>query len=593
MSIVRFRITPTPSNTATNTPTITPTQTTCPSPCDCFPEGIGFNNAQGSVLSIEKDTTLNRIYVGGFFTQYNGVSTSYFTALDATTSNLINGFTGFTTENATRDIKVQPDGKILVGGNFTRYKGVNCPDNLIRVNTDGSIDSSFSTGLGTGFTGIVSNIYLQPDGKILVGGVMTRIQGTTIGLICRLNSNGTLDTTFSGATPGFVGTGGAFNGVQEIISDGGTGYYVSGNFNTFNGTACNDVVRLNSDGSLNPSFNATGLTGGSRIISIDTQPSTGNVIVGNYPGGVAALNTSGTLIWTNNVGSMTEINYVEVQSDNKIIVGGRTIVGANIFRLNANGTTDTTFIPPTFVNTSQPERGIMDIIVDGDSPCYIVGGSWTSVDGYVGTQIMAVDNIGKIRLCNPVVPSATPTRTPTRTPTATPTLTSTIGSTPTITPTNTQTSTPTSTIQITPSNTATITNTPTNTTTPSLTPTNTPTNTQTSTPTGTIVVSPTITSTPTITPTNTNTPTITQTTSSFYYYVIKEFNCANSCSYVSPDLVGRSSIALSTIDGVYYKLSTDPNVYQIQTEITPAPMTWDINLDGAVSNANCGSACLL
>jgi hypothetical protein len=129
--------------------------------------------------------------------------------------------------------------------------------------------------------------------------------------------------------------------------------------------------------------------------------------------------------------------------------------------------------------------------------------------------------------------------------------------------------------------------------TPTLTPTNTPTITQTSTPTGTIVVSPTMTSTPTITPTNTNTPTITQTTSSFYYYAIKEFNCANSCSYVSPDLVGRSSIALSTIDGVYYKLSTDPNVYQIQTEITPAPMTWDINLDGAVSNANCGSACLL
>jgi hypothetical protein len=77
----------------------------------------------------------------------------------------------------------------------------------------------------------------------------------------------------------------------------------------------------------------------------------------------------------------------------------------------------------------------------------------------------------------------------------------------------------------------------------------------------------------------------------YYYYAIKEYACANSCAYVSPDLVGRSSTALSTIDGVYYKLSTDPNVYQIQT--TAETTTWDINLDGAQTNAVCSVACTL
>jgi uncharacterized delta-60 repeat protein len=454
-------------------------------------------------VTIEKDTLLNRIYVGGAFSQYNGVSgVNYFTALDATTSNLISGFTGITTNNVVNDIKVQPDGKILLGGSYTTYKGVNCPDSLIRVDTNGSIDSTFSTGLGTGFTGSVSNIYLQPDGKIMVGGVMTNIQGTTIGMICRLNSNGTLDTTFSGATPGFTGAGGAFNGVQEIVSDGGTGYYVSGNFNTFNGIACNDVVRLNSDGSLNGTFNAITLSGNSRIISIDRQPSTGNVIVGNYLGGVAALNTSGNLVWLNSVSGMVETNYVEVLNDEKIIAGGRLTLGPNIVRINADGTSDTTFTSPTFLNVSQPQRGVIDIITDPE--CYIVGGSWTSANGFIGTQILRVYNDGSLDQCNPIPVSPTPTPSVTRTPTAT------IGLTPTQTPSNSATPTMTATIGLTPTNTPTTTRTPeltqtntatqTNTPTPSNSPTMTPTNTQTSTPTRTISISPTTTSTPTLTP---------------------------------------------------------------------------------------------
>ena len=75
----------------------------------------------------------------------------------------------------------------------------------------------------------------------------------------------------------------------------------------------------------------------------------------------------------------------------------------------------------------------------------------------------------------------------------------------------------------------------------------------------------------------------------YYYYVIKEYSCANSCAYVSPDLVGRSSTPLSTTNGHYYKLSTDPNVYQIQT--TSQSTVWDINLDGATTSSNCAVAC--
>ena len=508
-------MTPTVTSTATVTPTASITPTPSATPCICFPAGSGFNYTQGSVQAIEKDATLNRVYVGGVFSSYNGATQVAFTSLDATSSNIIPAFSGATTGGpVVNDIAVQPDNKILIGGSFTTWKGGASPDRLTRVNPDGTIDASFASALGSGFTGIVNSVYLQPDGKIMVGGTITQVLGNTIGLICRLNSDGSFDTTFSGATPGFVGTGVTFNGVQEIISDGGTGYYVSGSFSTFNGSPCNDVVRLNSDGSLDATFNAialSGNTGGDRIISIDRQPSTGYVIVSNTVSGTtAAFNTSGSIVWSYTT-PMVEDNYVVVQSDNKIVIGGRPIAsGACIVRLNANGTLDASLTSPTFEVPNRPGEGINDIIIDENNSCYIIGGSWTSVNGYIGTQIMRLYFDGSIDFCNPIPVSPTPTPSVTRTPTAT------IGTTPTQTPSNTETPTMTPTNTETPSVTPTNTSTPTSTppvVTPTTTTTNTPTNTPSETPTQTPSSTPPVVS-PTNTPTNSSTPTITPTPSS-------------------------------------------------------------------------------
>lgn len=496
----------TPTNTATPTSTMTPTPS--PTPCICFPAGSGFNYSQGVVQTIEKDATLNRVYVGGSFTTYNGVSQVCFTALDATSSNIIPAFSGQTTGSLVNDIAVQPDNKIVIGGGFINWKGSNCSDRLTRINPDGTLDTAFSNTLGSGFTGVVNTVYLQPDGKIMVGGVMTQVSGTSIGYISRLNSDGSVDATFSGASPGFsANTAIAFAGVQEIISDGGTGYYVSGNFFTFNGVPCNDVVRLNSDGSLNTSFNAitlSGNTGSDRIISIDRQPSTGYVIVANtISGTTAAYNTSGNIVWAYTT-PMLEDNYVVVQSDEKIVIGGRVFgTGTCIVRLNANGTLDTTLTSPGFTTISQPGNGINDIIIDENNSCYIVGGAWTAVNGYIGTQIMRMYYDGSIDFCNPVLVTPTPTPSITASPTATigltPTMTPSVTATQTQTPSQTPSNTPTGTPDATPTSTPTIT--PTNSGTPTSTPTNTPTQTNTGTPTSTISVSPTATPTATLTPT--------------------------------------------------------------------------------------------
>jgi len=91
------------------------------------------------------------------------------------------------------------------------------------------------------------------------------------------------------------------------------------------------------------------------------------------------------------------------------------------------------------------------------------------------------------------------------------------------------------------------------------------------------------------TTTTTSAPTTTTTTSAgYYYYAVKKYNCSNSCAYVSPDLNARSSTPLSTTNGHYWNIG-DGFVYQIQTESESE--IYDVDLDGAVSDAVCSIAC--
>jgi len=90
--------------------------------------------------------------------------------------------------------KVQADGKILIGGYFTSYNGISA-NGIARLNTDGSLDASFQ--IGSGFNDVVKYILIQPDGKILVGGWFTEYQGIVAMRMIRLNSDGSVDITFN------------------------------------------------------------------------------------------------------------------------------------------------------------------------------------------------------------------------------------------------------------------------------------------------------------------------------------------------------------------------------------------------------------
>ncbi|MGC3957257.1 MAG: delta-60 repeat domain-containing protein [Verrucomicrobiota bacterium] len=105
-------------------------------------------------------------------------------------------FTPVITRNFTRvyTTALQPDGKILIGGDFVQVNGATA-FKVARLNSDGTPDSTFDAGVGLQ-GGMALKILLQPDGKILVGGRFVQVNGVPRNRIARLNSDGSLDPSF-------------------------------------------------------------------------------------------------------------------------------------------------------------------------------------------------------------------------------------------------------------------------------------------------------------------------------------------------------------------------------------------------------------
>jgi hypothetical protein len=159
--------------------------------------------------------------------------------------------TGF---NNTVDVilpSVDGSGDLYVAGGFSSYQGVSA-NGIVRLNSDGSRDNGFA--LGTGFNGNVNALAFAPDGSgdLYVGGSFSSYQGVSANSIVRLNSDGSRDNGFA------IGTAFGSGLVMTLapLIDGSGDLYVGGGFTTYQGSAHTRIVRLNSDGSVEPSFNA-------------------------------------------------------------------------------------------------------------------------------------------------------------------------------------------------------------------------------------------------------------------------------------------------------------------------------------------------
>jgi len=161
------------------------------------------------------------------------------------------------------------DGKLIVGGGFNEVDGTPS-DQIVRLNPNGSLDPTFKT-IGTGVSGGAIRAIEVVGDKVVLGGTFTNYNGTSRRGILRLNSNGSLDTQF------LTGTG--FNdGVYAIDAAPGGKLWVGGGFSKYGDTSRSRIALLQVDGQLDPTFDS--LAGFDQTVLGVARGAAGDVWVG-------------------------------------------------------------------------------------------------------------------------------------------------------------------------------------------------------------------------------------------------------------------------------------------------------------------------
>ncbi len=342
-----------------------------------FDPGSGVNGTVNAVL-VQPD---GKVIVGGNFTTVKGLARPYIARLNADGSG-DSSFADASPTSPVRALALQVDGKVLFG---------NGSDNLglTRLNSDGSPDASFNSNANAAILSTnpfyqpqVSAIVVQPDGKVLYAGES----------LLRLNADGTLDDSFISGSWGYVNS--------MVVQPDGKLVVGAYHYDSVSGGSTYELFRLNANGSLDNSFHAE-VSG--NFTSVVLQPD-GKVLIcggifaedGTSTGLVARLNADGSMdptfsviIGTVGRGTRESVGAIALQSDGKIVMGGQfdSINGStrnNLARLNADGTLDEGFLIGAGGVSGQPgvyvDVSVKALVIQADGKV-IVGGDFTTVNG--------------------------------------------------------------------------------------------------------------------------------------------------------------------------------------------------------------------
>jgi uncharacterized delta-60 repeat protein len=348
--------------------------------------GVGFDNAVQKVLPLSDKRTM----VFGNFTKFNGVSSPRIIRLlenglfDASFNS---GQTG--ANNLIKTAVLQSDSKIVIGGSFTKYNARTC-NRLARILPDGEIDDTFNTG--SGFKGQVYALAMQED-KVIVAGNFTTYNDAPAVRIVRLLEDGSRD-------PGFSSGLGADAIIETVLIQPDGKILVAGRFSTFDGQAFSRLVRLNYDGSIDSNFHVG--SGFEKSVFAMALQSDNKIIIGGsfvtYNGvsqkRILRLNTNGSLDTTFESGigfSNGDVLSLLIQPDDRILVAGtfsgtyNSDTSLRLIRLLKSGEYD-----PSFQAVSNGKINTMCFTSDQK---LMVGGDFNSVSG------VSKHRIALLRLC--------------------------------------------------------------------------------------------------------------------------------------------------------------------------------------------------
>jgi hypothetical protein len=379
---------------------------TTPTPPVVYPFNIGrgYDQKMDAIIQVG-----NYYYVSGRGDFYNLSSINHMNQISKTTGANQSSFSTFFGSGFTQDgiapviecLIEQPDGQLIIGGawDFGSYFPAGNA-HIARINSDGSLDPSFTGTSTTSINNIVygsdNKLYVSrfssspisynldgsvntsfvvginsqirsmielSSGDLLIGGSFTNVNGTTIPRIAKINKNGVVDATFDAN----VGSGPSST-VFDMVEGTDGGIYLVGLFGNYNGVSANRIVKINPDGTRDSSFNmGTGFSG--------TNP----------PGGAYKI--------------LFDVNRVIVLTDEtQSSYNGTTFYG-NMIALNLDGTIDNTFGDITtlgygFTNVQPGQVNAQEAIIDSDGNLVVVG-EFTVFSGKNYSRIIKINPNGE------------------------------------------------------------------------------------------------------------------------------------------------------------------------------------------------------
>lgn len=353
----------------------------------------------------------NQILIAGDFNEVNGTP-AYGIALLNPDGQLDPNFSSGTafisaswSYSGIIGLTIQPDQKIIVTGNFTTYNGISC-NGIIRLLPNGSIDPVFNT---SGVDGFIYKTLIQPDGKLIVAGNFGNCQGNPAISICRLTDNGNFDPTFQ---PGTTISTADF--IFDLAFQSNGKVLACGNFSSFNGQTFGGLMRLNGDGSIDPTFLGGTTTFPYIRRCLKVLPDDSFYLGGNFLGYSSGIQSPRFLVKANpdgvydpsfpignafNVDPQTPDEYqimsLDVLNDGSVICGGQFheyggVLVKDLIRIKPDATLDYSFLPFTGCNDK-----VYCTAVDQNNRI-LVGGSFTMYDNEVHGRFIRLNEDGTI-----------------------------------------------------------------------------------------------------------------------------------------------------------------------------------------------------
>lgn len=276
-----------------------------------FQMGTGTNGPiRAAVLQSD-----DKLIVAGLFSQYNGNTRGNIARLLPNGKLDTSFHSAVGSNNEITDMFMQADGKIIIFGFFYKYNEI-FYNGYARLLTNGEMDTSFATGSSTNISPLCSAE--QADGKLLVGGSFLRYQGVNVSKIFRMSSKGVLDTTFK--------AGNISGNVSNILVLPNQQIIIAGSFTTIDGKAILRLARLNRNGALDTSFKCN-VAGTIRTLHLlpDGQLLCGGdftVVNGSWLRTLARIKTNGKVDDIYTVGTNGSVYSIAMQPDKNILLGG-------------------------------------------------------------------------------------------------------------------------------------------------------------------------------------------------------------------------------------------------------------------------------